>query len=110
MTDVPSPPAGRAALPLVFACVLAAVTGAGLLGSWWWVPALIAHFRPHLATASLILLAISALGRRLRLTALAVLLFLINGAPLLPYLGGGARAASAGNLRILALNMHGAGT
>jgi endonuclease/exonuclease/phosphatase (EEP) superfamily protein YafD len=114
MMDGSSPPPRRIEprrrILIAFAGVLAAATGASLLGAWWWVPALIAHFRPHLATASLILLAVSALGRRRRLVALAIVLLIANGAPLLPYLGGGARAATAGNLRILALNMHGAGT
>jgi endonuclease/exonuclease/phosphatase (EEP) superfamily protein YafD len=92
--------------------LLAVATGASYLGPWWWVPALIVHFRPHLASASLVLLALSVVGRRPLLAALCLALLAIHGAPLLPYLGSGASAHAAGtrNLRILELNMHGAGT
>ena len=92
--------------------LLAAVTGASLLGPWWWVPALIVHFRPHLAIASLVLLIVSAMARRPVAAALSLAMLASHGAPLWPYLdiAGGAHAAAATNLRVFALNMHGRGT
>src|SRR5689334_23418898 len=90
--------------------LIALSTAAGFLGSWWWVPALTVHFRPHLAAASLVLLALSGITRRPGIGALCIITLAINGAPLLPYLSGGAKAATTANLRVLELNMHGAGT
>lgn len=93
-------------IPLVLA------TAAGFLGGWWWVPALIAHFRPHLASASLACLLVSAIARRPLVVALSVALLAIHGAPLLPYLGVASEASALppANLRVLALNMHGEST
>jgi endonuclease/exonuclease/phosphatase (EEP) superfamily protein YafD len=116
MTTEPSalaePRAMRRFMPVMPVALLALVTGASLLGPWWWVPALIVHFRPHLATACLIALVGSAIARRPLMVALCLAMVAIHGAPLLPYLGGagGANAASPANLRILELNMHGAST
>ena len=92
--------------------ILAAITGASLLGPWWWVPALIVHFRPHLAMASLVLLILGTMARRPIAAALSLAMLAIHGAPLWPYLdiAGGAHAAAASNLRIFALNMHGKST
>lgn len=90
--------------------LLAVATGASLLGAWSWVPALLVHFRPHLAAASLVLLAISGVARRPILALLCLAALAVNGRPLLPYIGGGASAAGAENLRLLTLNMHGAAT
>jgi endonuclease/exonuclease/phosphatase (EEP) superfamily protein YafD len=92
--------------------LLGLATAGSFLGPWWWAPALIAHFRPHLAAASLALLALCLLGRRLLPAVLCLATLGINGVPLLPYLEGGAPAAAAGtsNLRLVALNMHGAAT
>src|SRR5271169_6360916 len=83
-------------------------TAASWLGAWWWVPALIAHFRPHLASASVACLLISALARRPLLVAVSAALLALNAAPLLPYLdfGNEARALPPANLRVLTLNMH----
>jgi len=91
--------------------VLALATAASFLGPWWWVPALIAHFRPHLAAASLVLLGLGIVARRPLLAVLCLAMLAVNGAPLLPYLEGGALTkAGASNLRLLELNMHGAST
>lgn len=92
------------------AALLTLATAASFLGPWWWVPALIVHFRPHLVVASLALLALGAIARRPAVCALSAALVAINGVPVLPYIAGGANAATAGNLRMLELNMHGAGT
>src|SRR5512135_3028382 len=99
-----------AAVGAPLAALVALATAASFLGPWWWVPALIVHFRPHLAAASLVLLALGAIARRPAVCALSLALLAINGVPVLPYIAGGANAATAGNLRMLELNMHGAGT
>src|SRR5256885_12093264 len=81
--------------------ILAAVTGASLLGPWWWVPALIVHFRPHLAVASLALLILGSTGRRPVSAAISLAMLAIHVAPFWPYLdvAGGAHAAAATKLR-----------
>ncbi len=56
------------------------------------------------------LVVLSGIARRLGVWALCFAMLAINGAPLLPYLAGGAKAAATRNLRVLELNMHGAGT
>lgn len=58
------------------------------------------------------LAALSVVARRPLLALLCLATLAVNGAPLLPYLEGGAltRAAGTANLRLLELNMHGAGT
>lgn len=91
---------------------LALATAAGFLGPWWWVPALIVHFRPHLAAASLLMLGLAIVARRPLVALLCLATLAVNGAPLMPYITGGAvtKAAGASNLRLLDLNMHGAGT
>jgi endonuclease/exonuclease/phosphatase (EEP) superfamily protein YafD len=99
-----------AAVALPLALLLTLVTAASFLGAWWWVPALIVHFRPHLVAASLVLFALGAIARRPAICIVGLALLAVNGTPVLPYIAGGAHAATAGNLRILELNMHGAGT
>src|ERR1700676_3625606 len=116
MTTEPSasaePRAMRRFMPVLPVALLALVTGASLLGPWWWVPALIVHFRPHLATACLIALAGSAIARRPLMAALCLAMLVGYVMPFVALLraAGGANAATAGNLRILTLNMHGAVT
>lgn len=56
------------------------------------------------------LLVLGAIARRPALWGVSLALLAINGAPVLPYIAGGAKAATAANLRTLELNMHGAGT
>jgi endonuclease/exonuclease/phosphatase (EEP) superfamily protein YafD len=92
----------------LIAVLLILATAADWLGAWWWVPALIAHFRPHLASASLACLLISAIARRPVAFAASVVLLAVHGAPLLPYLGiaSEAQALPLANLRVLTLNMH----
>jgi endonuclease/exonuclease/phosphatase (EEP) superfamily protein YafD len=92
----------------LIAVSLILATAASWLGAWWWVPALISHFRPHLASASLACLLLSAIARRPVVFAACVVLLVVHGAPLLPYLGiaSEARALPPANLRVLTLNMH----
>jgi len=61
---------------------------------------------------SLVLLALGIVARRPLLAVLCLATLAVNGAPLLPYIEGGAVTQMAGtsNLRLLALNMHGAAT
>jgi endonuclease/exonuclease/phosphatase (EEP) superfamily protein YafD len=99
--------------PLTWAALaVAALTAESFLGRWWWIAALLVHFRPHLAAASLALLVLGIAARRPLPAVLCLVTLAVNGAPVLPYLENGAatRAAGPGNLRILELNMHGAGT
>jgi len=100
--------AGGRRLAALLAVLLISATAADWLGALWWLPALIAHFRPHLASASLACLLISAIARRPLLAAVSVALLAVHGAPLLPYLdvAGEAKALPPANLRVLTLNMH----
>jgi endonuclease/exonuclease/phosphatase (EEP) superfamily protein YafD len=95
-------------LPMLVAVPLALATAASHLGSWWWGLALVAHFRPHLATLSLLALGAGLLARARLGAALSLALLAINTAPLLPYLGLATRGSAAppANLRVLAYNMH----
>ena len=105
---------GRGArfLLMLVALALALATAASYLGTWWWGLALIVHFRPHLAAASLVSLGVALLWRTRLIGALCLVAFAINTAPLLHYLGmaGGAEAVPSANLRVLEYNMHGAAT
>ena len=110
-TDAPKGAFTRV-LPALVALPLALATAASYLGSWWWALALIANFRPHLATLSLISSGAALLWRSRLGAALSVVSLAINGAPLLPYLGfaNGHNATPSANLRVLAYNMHGDAT
>jgi endonuclease/exonuclease/phosphatase (EEP) superfamily protein YafD len=86
---------------------LVAVTLFSFLGSATWLGELTTHFRPHLAAAALVVMALAAVSRA-RLAALAgAACLLANAAPLVPYLGGTAVAAHQGSVfRVLTVNLH----
>src|SRR5437016_4698001 len=83
----------RGARLLLIATVLplALATAASYLGACWWGLALIPHFRPHLAMASIVILGISLKSRARIGSVLCAGLLVVNTAPLLPYLGVVAR-------------------
>ncbi len=89
--------------------VLGALTGAGFVASDWWPLEIPAHFRPQLAVACLVVLALAAMLRARRAAAGALVLALANAAPLVPYAGSAfsATAAGPGDLKVLTLNLWG---
>lgn len=92
---------------LAAALGLVAVTLFSFLGTATWLGELTTHFRPHLAAAALVVIAL-AMVLRARLAALAgAACLLANVAPLVPYLGGTAVAAHQGSVfRVLTVNLH----
>ncbi|HKX07766.1 MAG TPA: endonuclease/exonuclease/phosphatase family protein [Stellaceae bacterium] len=93
------------------ALLLGLATAASYFDAWWWGLALISHFRPHLAAASLLSGVISLLSRDRLSCALSLVLLATNAVPLLPYFSFAASAAVPhANLRVLAFNMHGMAT
>ena len=101
-------PRGARLLPMLMALPLALATAASYLGSYWWGLALIEHFRPHLAAASLLTLGAALLWRDRITAGLGIALLAINTAPLLPYLRltADTKPLPPANLRVLTYNMH----
>lgn len=98
-------------LTKLVALLLGLATAASYLDAWWWGLALISHFRPHLAAASLLSRVMALLSRDRPNCALSLALLATNAVPLLPYFGFAAPAAvPRANLRVLAFNMHGTAT
>ena len=97
-------------LTKLVALLLGLGTAASYFDAWWWL-ALISHFRPHLAAASLLSGVMALLSRDRLSFTLSIVLLTTNAVPLLPYFGFTAAAAvRPANLRVLAFNMHGAAT
>lgn len=85
------------------------VTGASWLARTAWLFELFTHFRFQLAAGAVLLLAAALVRRRARTAALALLVMLANGMPLLPYLSGGiaeAATTTPAALELMTANVH----
>jgi endonuclease/exonuclease/phosphatase (EEP) superfamily protein YafD len=92
----------------VAAAVALLVTAVSYLGSRYWLPELLTHFRFQYTCAALVLLLVAAV-RRQSVSAFVILLVVTaNLIPLLPYLlsGPAPAQASALSLRVMSLNVH----
>jgi endonuclease/exonuclease/phosphatase (EEP) superfamily protein YafD len=102
----------RRAVSTFLAATLALVTATSVVGWAHWLPALLPHFRPHLAAASIVCLALASLAGARGAAAMSLAALAANAAPLLPYLPpyGAVEAVAAGSgFRVLALHRHGEG-
>jgi endonuclease/exonuclease/phosphatase (EEP) superfamily protein YafD len=92
------------AIPLL----VAAGTLASFLGSQWWVLECLAHFRPHWAVVSLLVVAYSLTIRRPLVGLIGLACLMANVVPLAPYLF--ARSGEHGlsrTVRVMNANLHG---
>ena len=97
-------PWGVLTIPLL----LAAATAASFLGSQWWVFECLAHFRPHWAVLSLLVLLWSIVRRVPFAVVIAFACLVPNVVPLTPYLL--ARSAAPDlprSVRVMNVNLHG---
>jgi endonuclease/exonuclease/phosphatase (EEP) superfamily protein YafD len=103
------------------ALALGLVTAASFLGGLWWAFDLAAHFRPQLALLSLAAAIVAAIARAPVPSAVLLASVVANAAPLMPRLAGAVEMAcagtardatrdSTGDMRVLALNLHGRST
>lgn len=84
------------------------LTAVSWLGSRYWLPELLTHFRLQYVCAALILLAVSIIRRQPGSGLIAAMVAAANLIPLLPYVTPGAAPAQAGliSLRVMSINVH----
>jgi len=74
-----------ASILIAVACGLLVATVAGFAGDHWWFLELFAHFRPHYALVSLLLVIVCIAARNLVSAAVGLLCLVLNSVPVLAY-------------------------
>jgi endonuclease/exonuclease/phosphatase (EEP) superfamily protein YafD len=93
---------------LIIPLLLAAATAVSFLGMQWWVFECLAHFRPHWAVLSLLVLLWSVVRRSPLAVVIAFACLVANVVPLAPYLLARSAAPDlARSVRVMNVNLHG---